>query len=205
MKLNSELPRGVSLKVSENTSNEWDWAIIQYGKALAGGHATTEKEAMAALAKVAGPLLITKTAERQTRATLKLKLKSWVERRPFLTGYIFREALAGVEQADIVNGAVEGERAEWKQERERCGDIIKPLSEHPLRTPAPDVATKVIGLVRDLGMKKAQLHRYTLKMFGPQFFTPSMTLEDALKHSRGRRSQEPELDGYGVDDDAEAA
>lgn len=200
MKISTELPTNVRVRCVENTSHEFDWTITQYGRTLAEGHARTSKEAEAALTAALGKTLLGTAVVKQKRSVLKLKLRSWVERRPYLVAFIIRQGLAGVPSNEVISGAEAGERHEWQVEFDRCGKIVPPLSDHPLRTPARKVAEQVVGLIRDLGMKREALQRYAGRMYGPQFFNSSYTVADAIRDA-SKPEGEIALDGYGVNDD----
>lgn len=190
MGLNAELPRGFVVKLSKNTSEEWDWSVMRFGRPLASGHEKTEKAAAAALKKSAGEMVVDAAGSRATRSIAKLKLRSWVERRPFVAIHVFSRALDGVGLAEIIKTAEAEERELWRLERERCGEeMVPPLSEHPARKPALEVADDICKQIRALGWRKPQVKAYALKMFGEQFFNTSFTVDDvialATKDERG--------------------
>lgn len=181
MSMNGELTSGFVARVMKNTSGEWDWSLTRYKNRVAGGHTKTEKEALAALKKAVGDALVDTTLDRNRRSIAKLKLKGWVERRPYIAMHVFGKALDGVGLGEIIKTAAHEEIAIHKAEQERCGEkLVPPLSEHPNRKPAREVADEMCALIRALGWKKPQLKKYTEDMFGPQFFNPGLTVEDMI-------------------------
>lgn len=182
--MNSDMAPGFAVRTRKNGSGEWEWEVVQFRRIAASGVCASEKEAAAALKTALGEQLMAAITTRYSKSVLRLKLRGLVERRPYVVMHVIGKALDGMKLAEVIALAGAEEIALHAADQARFGkEMISDLSTHANRKNPKEVAREVCDIIKGMGWKQGQLKKYAEDTFGPSFFTPGITVDDAIAMS----------------------
>lgn len=152
----------------------WKWEVRYFGKNLAEGIETTEKEAIEKAEAAAGALVVHHSLQSQDRAKPRMQLKEIMKKRSCLVAAVCEQLVSGNYNFEaIAEYAREGEEA-WQ---DKIGDVWGrgEVGRGRPKLEAGELAKRVLQIFLDLGyleeteegiFKDGGLRRFTSKHFG---------------------------------------
>lgn len=161
--------------LGKKEENGFSWELRNWNKLVASGQSASETQAWKDAEHFFAQKVFASSKSVYARGLIKAKIKSWVERRPYLVAAFCDLARQKPDLNYILANVEENERIWHDAEDER---LRRPLPSSPLAAKANDIAVKLWNMfvecnylvhTEETGWDATGLVKWARRMFGPSF------------------------------------
>lgn len=180
--VNTWVPPGYTIKVSEADEGGWQWAIRRYKKEVASGVTASRVKAERRLSIRLGEILLSAGQRGAATAGHRMKLRYWTERRPYVVMHVLYSLQHNRKRHEVLLDADREEKFLHKRDAKK--GVAPPLPTHHLSKPPDTVAGITYDACMALGLVGAKAFRWGAEMLGPSFSHPDADTHLVVERKR---------------------